>query len=129
MQSVDFIRARIDRMKRKPCCPLIISSTQHLEIYRFFAGDSAYRCHRYALSIAEKSRISFWGICGFPASTADFHAKGWREKRWNSGGCDGLKKKHFFAQKSLLPSLDYQPFAYLCNGARVPKAVSVLEHA
>ena len=59
----DIIGTRIDRMKRKPCCLLIISSTQHLEIYRFFAGDSAYRCHRYALSIAEKSRISFWGNC------------------------------------------------------------------
>ena len=127
----DIIRARIDRMKRKPCCLLIISSTQHLEIYRFFAGDSAYRCHRYALSPAMKSRISFLAsaFAGFPASTADFHAKGWREKRWNSGGCDGLKKKHFFAQKSLLPSPDYQPFAYLCSGARVPKAVLLLEHA
>lgn len=59
----DIIGTRIDQMKRKPCCLLIISSTQHLEIYRFFAGDSAYRCHRYALSIAEKSRISFLGIC------------------------------------------------------------------
>ena len=59
----DIIGTRIDRMKRKPCCLLIISSTQHLEIYRFFAGDSAYRCHRYALSPAMKSRISFLGIC------------------------------------------------------------------
>lgn len=62
----DIIGTRIDRMKRKPCCLLIISSTQHLEIYRFFAGDSAYRCHRYALSIAEKSRISFLGHLPLP---------------------------------------------------------------
>ena len=54
-----------------------------------------------------KSRISFLAsaFAGFPASTADFHAKGWREKRWNSGGCDGLKKSTFLLKKVYYPPL------------------------
>lgn len=103
MQSVDFIRTRIDRMKRKPCCPLIISSTQHLEIYRFFAGDSAYRCHRYALSIAEKSRISFLGIClcRFFCEHCRFSRKGLARKAVELRGMRRPEEKALFLLKKV----------------------------
>ena len=84
-----------------------------------------------------KSRISFFAsaFAGFSASTveisastADFHAKDGCEKRWNSGGCDGLKKKHFLLKKVYYRSLIInllRIFATRC----VPKAVLLLEHA
>ena len=127
----DIIRARIDRMKRKPCCLLIISSTQYLEIYRFFAGDSAYRCHRYALSPTKKSRISFLGIClcRFFCEHYRFSRKGLARKAVELRRMRRPEEKALFCSKKFTTLPNYQPFAYLCSGARVPKAVLLLEHA